>query len=186
MRLGVAIDLLMLSWMSGNISYPGLRELRTNLIDRHCVFDQSINRPLCQTFQHDTRILPNGREITFPTISHQKMSILHLPLPSLSSYAATQALQTHLVRHLLSLKALRKPLPPPVILTMELLPTFTFGRRQLIKPEDQVVLSKMATVVKSQRGGLTTYHGPGQVVGYPILDLKGQKSVVRCYSWWVC
>lgn len=183
MRWGVAIDLL-LSWMSGNISYPGLRELRTNLIDRHCVFDQSID--LCaKTFQHDARILPNVREITFPTISHQQMSILHLPLPSLSSYAATQALQTHLVRHLLSRKALRKPLPPPVILTMELLPTFTFGRRQLIKPEDQVLLSQLATVVKSQRGGLTTYHGPGQVVGYPILDLKGQKSVVRGYCLWV-
>jgi lipoyl(octanoyl) transferase 2 len=107
------------------------------------------------------------------------MSILHLPLPSLSSYVATHALQTHLVRHLLSLKSLRRPLPPPLILTMELLPTYTFGRRQQIAPQDHGVLSNMATVIKSQRGGLTTYHGPGQVVGYPILDLKLQKLVLR-------
>lgn len=105
------------------------------------------------------------------------MSILHLRLPSLSSYVATHALQTYLVRHLLSLKSLNKPLPPPLILTMELLPTYTFGRRQQISPEDHAVLSKMATVIKSQRGGLTTYHGPGQVVGYPILDLKQHKLV---------
>src|SRR5271169_549698 len=105
------------------------------------------------------------------------MSILHLPIPSLSSYVSTHALQTHLVRHLLHLKSLSQPLPPPLILTMELLPTYTFGRRQQISPEDHVVLSKMATVIKSQRGGLTTYHGPGQVVGYPILDLKQHKLV---------
>src|SRR5579859_4784378 len=105
------------------------------------------------------------------------MSILHLPLPSLSSYVATHALQTHLVRHLLSLKQLNKSLPPPLILTMELLPTFTFGRRQHITEEDHAVLSKMGMVIKSQRGGLTTYHGPGQVVGYPILDLKQHKLV---------
>src|SRR2546430_14787330 len=106
------------------------------------------------------------------------MSILHLRLPSLSSYVATHVLQTHLVRHLLSLKSLNKPLPPPLILTMELLPTYTFGRRQQISPEAHAVLSKMATVIKSQRGGLTTYHGPGQVVGYPILDLKKHKLVL--------
>ena len=105
------------------------------------------------------------------------MPFLHLALPSLSSYVATHALQTHLVRHLLSLKSLGKSLPPPVVLTMELLPTFTFGRRQVISPEDHVLLSKMGMVVKSQRGGLTTYHGPGQLVGYPILDLKQHKLV---------
>jgi lipoyl(octanoyl) transferase len=105
------------------------------------------------------------------------MPFLHLALPSLSSYAATHALQTHLVRHLLSLKSLNKSLPPPLVLTMELLPTFTFGRRQVISPDDHVLLSRMGMVIKSQRGGLTTYHGPGQLVGYPILDLKLHKLV---------
>src|SRR5215510_5428035 len=100
------------------------------------------------------------------------MSILHLPLPSLSSYVSTHALQTHLVRHLLNLKSSSKPLPPPLILTMELLPTFTFGRRQVISTQDRDTLHHAGSVVKSQRGGMTTYHGPGQLVGYPLLDLK--------------
>jgi lipoyl(octanoyl) transferase 2 len=104
-------------------------------------------------------------------------SILHLSIPSLSSYRATHALQTHLVRHLLDLKAAAKPLPPPLILTMELLPTFTFGRRQHISPDDKAALSAFGTVIHAQRGGLATYHGPGQVVGYPLLDLKQVKLV---------
>lgn len=105
------------------------------------------------------------------------MSLLHLSLPSISSYGATHALQTHLVRHLLTLKSLSKLLPPPIVLTMELLPTFTFGRRQQISTEDLNTLSKVGTVIKAQRGGMTTFHGPGQLVGYPILDLKQHKLV---------
>jgi lipoate-protein ligase B len=104
-------------------------------------------------------------------------SILHLSIPSLSSYRATHVLQTYLVRHLLDLKAAAKPLPLPLILTMELLPTFTFGRRQHINAEDKAALSAFGTVIHAQRGGLATYHGPGQVVGYPLLDLKQGKLV---------
>lgn len=107
--------------------------------------------------------------------------MFHLALPSLSSYAATHALQTHLVRHLLTLKSVSRPLPPPLILTMELLPTYTFGRRQIIPKDSLTVLSKVASVIKSQRGGLTTYHGPGQVVGYPLVDLKQIKLVKTSY-----
>src|SRR5579871_3014862 len=107
------------------------------------------------------------------------MSLLHLSLPSLSSYRATHTLQNHLVRDLLDLKARSSVLPTPLILTMELLPTYTFGRRQQINPQDRASLSQLAAVIKSRRGGLTTYHGPGQLVGYPILDLKQHKLVHR-------
>ena len=104
-------------------------------------------------------------------------SILHLSIPSLSSYRATHTLQTHLVQHLLDLNAAAKPLPPPLILTMELLRTFTFGRRQRIKQEDKSALSEFGAVVHALRGGLATYHGPGQVVGYPLLDFKTHRLV---------
>jgi len=46
---------------------------------------------------------------------------------------------------------------------------YTFGRR--VHPENLLVPPADAGVVASDRGGDVTYHGPGQLVAYPILNL---------------
>lgn len=60
--------------------------------------------------------------------------------------------------------------------------TFTFGKRNsvehLLTSEDKLKADGFK-LVQTDRGGLVTYHGPGQLVGYPILNIEklGLKGV---------
>ena len=62
----------------------------------------------------------------------------------------------------------------PALLLLSHPPTFTFGRRgdaaNLLWGEEGA-RARGIEVVWSDRGGDVTYHGPGQVVGYPLLPL---------------
>jgi lipoyl(octanoyl) transferase len=57
-------------------------------------------------------------------------------------------------------------------------PVITLGRgaqpRHLLHPEG-------VDVIEVERGGDVTYHGPGQLVGYPILDLSGYRRDLHWY-----
>ena len=55
-------------------------------------------------------------------------------------------------------------------------PVFTLG--QAGKPE-HVLMPGDIPVVHVDRGGQVTYHGPGQIVAYPLLDLRRLKLGVR-------
>ena len=57
-------------------------------------------------------------------------------------------------------------------------PVFTLG--QAGKPE-HVLAAGHIPVIHVDRGGQVTYHGPGQIVVYPLLDLKRRKVGVREY-----
>ncbi len=75
--------------------------------------------------------------------------------------------------HRLAERRLAEEIPDTVIL-LEHAPVFTAGRRA--KPEEllwstDVVAEREAEVHLIDRGGSFTFHGPGQLVGYPILDL---------------
>lgn len=71
-----------------------------------------------------------------------------------------------------------------ISLPSEHTPTYTTGRRDLAltsssnHPEQAKMLHSGATFHQTKRGGQVTYHGMGQLVGYPILDIgSGGMSV---------
>jgi lipoyl(octanoyl) transferase len=64
---------------------------------------------------------------------------------------------------------------PPTLLLLEHPHVYTFGRKW--QPEnllfnEQQLREKCITVHWVDRGGDVTYHGPGQLVGYPLIPLK--------------
>ncbi|WVF67589.1 lipoyl(octanoyl) transferase [Kwoniella sp. CBS 6097] len=74
-----------------------------------------------------------------------------------------------------------------VVLLLEHTPTYTTGRRDNspnpdeLHPEEKKVQNVGASFFITKRGGQVTYHGPGQLVGYPILDLNVMETPTRCY-----
>ncbi len=62
------------------------------------------------------------------------------------------------------------------VLLLEHPPVFTAGRRT--RPEHRPADPGEAPVIEVDRGGLITFHGPGQLVGYPIVRLPEHVKVV--------
>src|SRR5712691_9173379 len=63
-----------------------------------------------------------------------------------------------------------------VLLLLEHTPVITLGRNakaaNVLKPAEHLALQGVE-VFECDRGGGVTFHGPGQLVGYPIFDLRG-------------
>ncbi len=69
---------------------------------------------------------------------------------------------------------------PDALLLLEHPPVYTLGRGA-----DERFLGAVAAggaeVIRVSRGGQVTWHGPGQLVGYPILDLRRHRQDVHWY-----
>lgn len=63
---------------------------------------------------------------------------------------------------------------PSTLLLLEHPPIFTAGRRT----EDSERPLDGSRVIDVDRGGKITFHGPGQIVGYPIVKLRDPQNVV--------
>jgi len=71
------------------------------------------------------------------------------------------------------------------LLLLEHPPVYTLGRNSLeehILVPRAVIAARGATVERCDRGGEVTFHGPGQLVAYPIMRLEGTE---RSISWLV-
>ena len=71
---------------------------------------------------------------------------------------------------------------PDTLLLVEHEPVITLGRRgstsNILSSAEQLA-SQRIKVHQVERGGDVTYHGPGQLVGYPLIDLAERKIGVR-------
>jgi lipoyl(octanoyl) transferase len=92
--------------------------------------------------------------------------LVHFPL---TPYADALALQHRLVA------ARQRGALNDVLLLLEHSPVFTLGRNASeanILASREMLQQLGIPVFRVERGGDVTYHGPGQLVGYPILDLR--------------
>ena len=69
---------------------------------------------------------------------------------------------------------------PDTLLLLEHPPVYTLGRGADAQ-HLRAAAGGEVPVVRVHRGGQVTYHGPGQLVGYPILGLRALRPDVRWY-----
>lgn len=93
-------------------------------------------------------------------------------------YSRACALQRHLVG------ARQARAIPDVLFFCEHPHVITLGRngkKANLRASDRLLAQMNVTFQETDRGGDITYHGPGQIVGYPILDLSEHRRDVRWY-----
>jgi len=98
-------------------------------------------------------------------------------------YAEAWNRQTDLFNARVEAKKTQNNLPDVVVLC-EHPPVYTLGKSGVIENllvSNQMLIDRGVSFFKTDRGGDITYHGPGQIVGYPIFDLEHFKIGLRQY-----
>jgi len=70
---------------------------------------------------------------------------------------------------------------PETVIFLEHPPVVTIGRRTELDAELHIPESADVEIAETDRGGKSTFHGPGQLVCYPILDLRNHGKDVKLY-----
>lgn len=108
-------------------------------------------------------------------INQRKLLVQRLGLVDYKSALAIQK-ETEL--------AVKSGLQPDTLLLLEHPHTLTIGRRgdnSSVLLDEKELNSRGVTVFETNRGGKVTYHGLGQVVGYPIINLSPDREDVHRY-----
>jgi lipoate-protein ligase B len=101
-----------------------------------------------------------------------------VPLGQLG-YEQALELQRNLARDRIS-----GAIPQDLLLLVEHPPVVTLGRSSKQKhlvASPEFLQSKGVELFEVERGGDVTFHGPGQLVGYPIIDLKRHRQDLHWY-----
>jgi len=96
----------------------------------------------------------------------------------LIGYAASVELQHRIV------EARKRSGVPDVLVLCEHPHVITLGRngkRENLRASDRLLAQMNVEFHPTDRGGDITYHGPGQIVGYPIVDLAEHRRDIRWY-----
>ena len=98
-------------------------------------------------------------------------------------YAEAWNRQTELFNDRVEAKKTQNELPDLVVLC-EHPHVYTLGKSGVMEnllASNQMLIDRGVSFFKTDRGGDITYHGPGQIVGYPIFDLEHFKMGLRQY-----
>lgn len=101
-------------------------------------------------------------------------------------YGETLAMQRNLFGSMVERKKTGQPVENEYLLLVEHNPVVTLGKHakesNMLLSEEMMAQSGVE-VYHIERGGDVTYHGPGQLVMYPLIDLEAHHSGVKDYVW---
>ncbi len=127
---------------------------------------------------HQDDDFPGQGSKPFPTLTPRVGTLVQFSQPI--HYAKSWTLQKQLQEERIAERR------RDVLLLLEHSPVYTLGRTTLPAHWDcggEVLRRTGASLQSVDRGGSITYHGPGQVVGYPILKLSHYCSGPKQYVW---
>lgn len=106
-------------------------------------------------------------------LRQRPLRLLTHTMPGLTSYHDAQVLQNGVYKALKDRRHEESSASMAgILLFLEHKAVYTLGKRQDMADYSRTTDLRGIDIVRTDRGGLTTYHGPGQLVVYPLLNLQ--------------